>query len=128
MSEIESVKYSSYTPAQKRASQLYRLNNKDKINAQRKRYYQKRKETDPNFLEYKRTKAKEYYEKKKLDKVVKSEAVPDVKPEEEIKVVELAEPEKPDAPLPELLKEAITSPLPDEPKKKTKKSKKEKNQ
>jgi hypothetical protein len=128
MSGIESVKYSSYTPAQKRASQLYRQNNKDKINAQRKRYYQKRKETDPNFLEYKRTKAKEYYEKKKLDKVVKPEAVPDVKPEEEIKVVELAEPEKPDAPLPELLKEAITSPVPDEPKKKSKKSKKEKKQ
>jgi hypothetical protein len=128
MSEIETVKYSSYTPAQKRASQLYRQNNKDKINAQRKRYYQKRKENDPNFLEYKRVKAREYYEKKKLDKVVKPEAVPDVKPEEEIKVVELAEPEKPDAPLPELLKEAITSPVPDEPKKKSKKSKKEKKQ
>jgi hypothetical protein len=147
MSEIESVKYSSYTPAQKRASQLYRQNNKDKINAQRKRYYQKRKETDPNFLEYKRMKAKEYYEKKKLNKVVKPEAKPDVKPEEEIKVVdtkellkilipdstivkalEKVESENPDGLMPELLKEASTSPLPDEPKKKSKKSKKEKKQ
>jgi len=64
------IKYSSYTPAQKRASQLYRQKNKDKINEQRKKYYQMRKEKDPDFLEYKRLKAKEYYEKKKLDKVV----------------------------------------------------------
>jgi hypothetical protein len=126
MSEIESVKYySSYTPAQKKASQLYRLNNKEKINAQRKKYYQKRKDSDPTFLEYKRVKAREYYEKKKLDKVVKPEAEPEEsKIEEPIKV----EAEKPDAPLPELLKEAITSPLPDEPVKKSKKTKKEKKQ
>jgi hypothetical protein len=76
MSEIESVKYSSYTPAQKKASQLYRQKNKDKINEQRKKYYQEKKAKDPNFLEYKRIKAKEYYEKKKLDKVVKPEATP----------------------------------------------------
>jgi hypothetical protein len=84
MSEIESVKYSSYTPAQKKASQLYRQKNKDKINEQRKKYYQEKKAKDPNFLEYKRIKAKEYYEKKKLDKVVKPEAIPvleDVVPE-----------------------------------------------
>jgi hypothetical protein len=114
------VKYSSYTPAQKKASQLYRQNNKEKINLQRKKYYQKRKESDPTFLEYKRIKAKEYYEKKKLDKVVK----PEVVPEEPIKI----ESEKPDPPLPELLKEAMTSSLPEEPKKKSKKSKKEKKQ
>ena len=89
MSEIESIKYSSYTPAQKKASQQYRLKNKDKINAQRKRYYQKRKETDPNFLEYKRTKAREYYEKKKLDKVVIPLVSPDVKTEVEVLVVKV---------------------------------------
>jgi hypothetical protein len=68
--EIQTTKYSSYTPAQKRASQLYRQKNKDKINEQRKKYYQTRKASDPKFLEYKRNKAKEYYEKKKLDKVI----------------------------------------------------------
>jgi len=67
MSE-EQVKYSSYTPAQKKASQVYRMKNKDKINEQRKKYYQARKEADPAFLEYKRKKAKEYYEKKKIEK------------------------------------------------------------
>jgi len=114
------IKYSSYTPAQKKASQLYRQNNKEKINAQRKRYYQKRKENDPSFLEYKRVKAREYYEKKKLDKVVKPlDALEETKIEEPIKV----EVENPVEPLPELLKEAITSPLPDQPKKKSKKSK-----
>ena len=61
----ESVKYSSYTDAQKRATQKYRSNNKDKVNEQRKKYYQHRKEADPNFLEYKRQKAREYYQKKK---------------------------------------------------------------
>ena len=134
------VKYSSYTPAQKKASQLYRQNNKEKINIQRKRYYQKRKESDPTFLEYKRVKAREYYEKKKLDKVVKPEVTPE---EPKIEVVdtkgllkilvpdspivealEKAESENPVEPLPELLKEAMTTPLPDEPKKKSKKSKK----
>jgi sucrose-6-phosphate hydrolase SacC (GH32 family) len=79
------IKYSSYTPAQKKASQLYRLKNKEKINEQRKKYYLTRKETDPNFLEYKRTKAKEYYEKKKLDKVV----IPEVKSDVEVLVVKV---------------------------------------
>lgn len=88
------TKYSSYTPAQKRASQLYRQKNKDKINEQRKKYYQMRKSKDPQFLEYKRMKAKEYYEKKKLDKVVIPEAQPDVemkdivRPYEPLKIVE----------------------------------------
>lgn len=140
MSETPEIKYSSYTPAQKKASQLYRQNNKEKINEQRKKYYQTKKANDPTFLEYKRIKAKEYYEKKKLDKVVKPEPVIEeskievvdtvgllkiITPESIIvqaleKVVE----EKPVAPLPELLKEAMTTPLPDEPKKKSKKSKK----
>ena len=67
MSDNENVivKYSSYTDAQKRATQKYRANNKDKVNEQRKKYYQQRKESDPNFLEYKRAKAREYYQKKK---------------------------------------------------------------
>jgi len=117
------IKYSSYTPAQKKASQQYRQKNKDKINIQRKKYYQNRKLNDPTFLEYKRIKAREYYEKKKLDKVVKPEATPEESKIEE-PVVEL---EKPVEVLPELLKEAIATPLPEEtpePKKKTKKSKK----
>jgi hypothetical protein len=59
------IKYSSYTDAQKRATQKYRSNNKDKINEQRKKYYNERKETDPEFLEYKRIKSKEYYTRKK---------------------------------------------------------------
>lgn len=63
------IKYSSYTPSQKKATQKYRENNKDKVNEQRKKYYQQRKDKDPNFLEYKRLKAKEYYEKKKAKKI-----------------------------------------------------------
>jgi hypothetical protein len=120
------VKYSSYTPAQKKASQLYRQNNKEKINLQRKKYYQKRKESDPTFLEYKRIKAKEYYEKKKLNKVVKPEVIPEEPKIEEPKIEEpiKVELEKPVEPVPELLKEAMITPLPKEPKKKSKKSKK----
>jgi len=122
MSETPEIKYSSYTPAQKKASQLYRQNNKEKINEQRKKYYQTKKANDPTFLEYKRVKAKEYYEKKKLDKVVKPEPIPE---ESKIEVVhEKVETEKPVDPLPELLKEAVATPLPEEPKKKSKKSKK----
>jgi hypothetical protein len=62
------IKYSSYTPAQKRATQKYRENNKEKVNEQRKKYYQNRKQRDPAFLEYKRAKAKEYYQLKKQAK------------------------------------------------------------
>jgi hypothetical protein len=124
MSEIESVKYSSYTPAQKKASQLYRLKNKEKINAQRKRYYQKRKENDPNFLEYKRIKAREYYEKKKLDKVVKAEAKPEVKEEVKTEVV-IKEEEKPH---PEIIEAVELAPIPEAEPTKKKKNKKEKKQ
>jgi len=119
------VKYSSYTAAQKKASKLYRQNNKEKINIQRKKYYQQRKDNDPTFLEYKRLKAKEYYEKKKLDKVVKSEVVPEEPKIEEPVIVEAV---KPDEPLPELINEAIESPLPEEPIKKAKKTKKSKKE
>ena len=62
------IKYSSYTPAQKRATQKYRTQNKEKVNEQRKAYYKTRKETDPNFIIYKREKAKEYYQRKKMQK------------------------------------------------------------
>ena len=64
--ETETLKvYSSYTEAQKRATKKYREQNKEKVNAQRKKYYDDRKAKDPNFLSYKREKAKEYYIKKK---------------------------------------------------------------
>ena len=67
--ESETVKvYSSYTEAQKRATKKYREQNKEKVNAQRKKYYDDRKAKDPNFLSYKREKAKEYYIKKKGNK------------------------------------------------------------
>jgi len=78
------IKYSSYTPAQKRATQKYRENNKDKVNEQRKKYYQNRKERDPDFLEYKRTKAKEYYQLKKQLKTVPEVPEPEPEPEPEL--------------------------------------------
>jgi hypothetical protein len=67
--------YSTYSEAQKRATKKYRENNKDKVNEQRKKYYQNRKEKDPNFLIYKRQKAKEYYNKKKVNKAEAKEEV-----------------------------------------------------
>lgn len=97
--ETETVKvYSSYTEAQKRATKKYRELNKEKVNAQRKKYYDERKAKDPNFLTYKREKAKEYYIKKKslksdnqfevLDEV--PEIIEEVKPE----LVIITEPEE----------------------------------
>jgi hypothetical protein len=56
-----------------------------------KELLQMRKSKDPQFLEYKRMKAKEYYEKKKLDKVVIPEAQPDVEMKD---IVRLCEPLK----------------------------------
>jgi hypothetical protein len=44
------------------------IDSKERINEQRKRYYNAKKERDPSFLEYKRTKAKEYYAKKKAER------------------------------------------------------------
>ena len=84
--------YSSYTEAQKRATKKYREQNKEKVNAQRKKYYDDRKEKDPNFLEYKRQKAKEYYNMKKnlkeevemLDTKEEPEEIIEEKKEEEI--------------------------------------------
>jgi len=102
--ETETVKvYSSYTEAQKRATKKYRELNKEKVNAQRKKYYDERKAKDPNFLTYKREKAKEYYIKKKGIKsdnqfeVLNEE--PEIK-EEEVKpeLVIITEPEEEEAP------------------------------
>jgi len=70
MTDLQVI-YSSYTPAQKKATQKYRSNNKEKVNAQRKQYYLTRKEKDPDFLDYKRSKAREYYLKKKEERLVK---------------------------------------------------------
>lgn len=74
------IKYSSYTEAQKRATQKYRQNNKDKINEQRKKYYNERKEKDPDFLKYKREKAKEYYQKKKTNTKINNEESMNIQP------------------------------------------------
>ena len=132
MSEIESIKYSSYTPAQKKASQLYREKNKEKINEQRKKYYQTKKLNDPQFLEYKRIKAREYYKKKKLDKVVKPEATPE---DPKIEVVNTTQTTVMEMTPPNILEETAHVPLPedvvmkpldvstDEPDKKKKKTK-----
>jgi preprotein translocase subunit SecD len=54
----------SYTDAQKKAVSKYRTNNKDKVNEQRKKYYADRKD-DEEFMNYKRSKAKEYYQRRK---------------------------------------------------------------
>ena len=68
-----------YSDAQKRASDKYRMNNKDKLNIQRQSYYSKKKEEDPLYLEKKRQKSREYYLKKKnclkqdIEKPIKSE-------------------------------------------------------
>jgi len=66
------IKYSSYTPAQRKASEQYRLKNKDKINAQRKLYYQQKKLADPVYALSKKYKAKEYYEMKKAKETIKN--------------------------------------------------------
>lgn len=74
---IITIVYSSYTPSQKRATQKYRENNKEKVNEQRKKYYEQRKIRDPNFLIYKRNKAKEYYHNKKKDNVIDEAKIDD---------------------------------------------------
>ena len=62
-------KKTSYTESQKKAILKYRENNRDKINNQRKKYYEERKKNDNEFMEYKRVKAREYYQRKKnIDK------------------------------------------------------------
>lgn len=70
--------------AQKRASKKYLDNNRDKINQQRKRYYIERKEKDPDFLKYKREKAKEYYNKH-IKKPKENENIEEIEEKPEIK-------------------------------------------
>ncbi len=86
-------KKSTYTEAQKKATKKYRENNKDKVKEQRKSYYQRRKDRDPGFLEYKRLNARKYYLKKKGLKTI-----PEVKESESesepLVVEEVKEPEK----------------------------------
>ena len=68
--EPYNIIYSSYTESQKKATLKYREKNRDKVNEQRKLYYKQRKENDPQFLEYKRTKSREYYQRKKSEKEI----------------------------------------------------------
>lgn len=84
--EEEKKKKSTYSEAQKRAIKKYMDNNREKINAQRREYYKTKKDNDPNYVKYKRDKAKEFYNKKKLVNVIK-ETVEDIKDDikEEIK-------------------------------------------
>jgi hypothetical protein len=64
--EPETVKvYSSYTEAQKRATKKYREQNKEKVNAQRKKYYDERKSKDPNFYLIKEKRLKSIISKRK---------------------------------------------------------------
>ena len=80
------------------ANQKYRIANREKINEQRKKYYQIRKEADPKFLEYKRMKSKEYYDRKKAKKA--EQIAPD-------KTVEMGDNSDSD------LSQSSTEPIPD---------------
>lgn len=94
MEEQPKIIYSSYTEAQKRATAKYREANKEKVNAQRKKYYESRKEKDPDFLQYKRDKAREYYLKKKYSKIDIQEEIKDGNDIELVKIT-LDEPLEP---------------------------------
>ncbi len=59
------------------------VSQRERLNEQRKKYYIAKKEKDPNFLEYKRMKAKEYYMKKKAERQLE---VYDVQPTEPVDV------------------------------------------
>jgi hypothetical protein len=99
MSDIENTKPENLEPekkiseAQRKATKKYRDNNKEKVNNQRKEYYKNRITTDPEFVEYKRQKAKEYYHRKKAllkDKELVEE-IPPFPLVEELKIVEIVE-------------------------------------
>jgi len=126
--ETETLKvYSSYTEAQKRATKKYREQNKEKVNAQRKKYYDERKAKDPEFLSYKREKAKEYYIKKKGVKTENEfELLTDGedKSEDEVKeeLVVIIEPE---TPVEEIIVEPKTHRAPRKPRLKKEKTMKE---
>jgi hypothetical protein len=87
--EPYNVIYSSYTESQKKATLKYREKNRDKVNEQRKIYYKQRKENDPQFLEYKRAKSREYYQRKKHEKNNNDIDVSIDEPKEEEKVEEV---------------------------------------
>lgn len=125
MSETEKViVYSSYTPAQKKATKKYRTENKEKVNEQRKKYYKERVEKDPKFLDYKREKAKEYYTRKKMSKKPSEEdtqRTEDEKAEREKSVSIDAPPQPPtiEIPKPKLTRQKqVTGPVLDEEQKK----------
>ena len=46
--------YKTYSEAQKRANKKYANNNRDKINNNMKKYYNRKKETDPTYLQKRR--------------------------------------------------------------------------
>ena len=102
-----SVRYSSYTPAQKRATQKYRANNKDKVNEQRKAYYEARKEADPEFLAYKREKAKEYYQRKKASLPASIPDAEQLLPEDMNSAYTGPMDEEPQTPMPESVIESL---------------------
>ena len=88
---IESEK--KISEAQRKATKKYRENNKEKVNNQRKEYYKNRIASDPEFVEYKRQKAKEYYHRKKAllkDKEL-IETLPPLPLVEELKTEEIVE-------------------------------------
>lgn len=111
--------YTTYTDSQKRATKKYRENNRAKVNEQRKVYYQKRKASDPTFLEYKRKKAREYYQSKKTKKIITDKKVLD----KEIEKVLDVKPE----PEPVVEKPLVIPELPEEKPKKTRTKKEVKN-
>lgn len=70
MEEIIIVKpKKKYSESAKKASKKYLEKNRDSINMKRKIYYLKRKLADPEYLVYKRIKAREQYHKKKILKL-----------------------------------------------------------
>lgn len=79
--ETKQDKKKTYTEAQKKATKKYRETNKSKVNEQRKKYYHDRVKNDPEFVEYKRQKAREYYQRKKQEKSPSPTTVSDVKEE-----------------------------------------------
>jgi hypothetical protein len=83
--EPYNVIYSSYTESQKKATLKYREKNRDKVNEQRKIYYKQRKENDPQFLEYKRAKSREYYQRKKQEKEI-DVSIDEPKEEEKVEI------------------------------------------
>ena len=101
------IRYSSYTAAQKRATQKYRANNKDKVNEQRKAYYEARKEADPEFLAYKREKAKEYYQRKKASLPASIPDAEQLLPEDMNSAYTGPMDEEPQTPMPESVIESI---------------------